>query len=63
MKIVVINLARSEDRRELVQSNLGRLGLKFEFFQGIDALLANGFGLVEWRDIHDPDFWCCFEPR
>jgi hypothetical protein len=37
MKIAVINLARSEAGRELVQSNIGRLGLKFEFFTGIDA--------------------------
>ncbi len=37
MKIAVINLARSTDRRELIKANLTRLGLGFEFFAGIDA--------------------------
>jgi|HubBroStandDraft_6_1064221.scaffolds.fasta_scaffold487633_2 glycosyl transferase family 25 len=60
MKIAVINLARSEDRRELVQSNLGRLGLKFEFFTGIDASLGQHIGIsryqpsAAWRDHHQP---------
>jgi glycosyl transferase family 25 len=60
MKIAVINLARSEDRRELVQSNIGRLGLKFEFFTGIDASLGQHVGVSRyqaseaWRDLHRP---------
>jgi glycosyl transferase family 25 len=60
MKIAVINLARSEDRRELVRSNLGRLGLKFEFFPGIDALLGQHIGIsryqasAAWRDHRQP---------
>src|ERR1700689_529182 len=37
MTIAVINLARSTDRRELIESNFARLGLGFEFFAGIDA--------------------------
>jgi glycosyl transferase family 25 len=37
MKIVVINLERSLNRRALMQENLERLGLEFEFFPGIDA--------------------------
>lgn len=37
MKILVVNLERSADRRELMQRNLGRLGIAFEFFHGIDA--------------------------
>jgi glycosyl transferase family 25 len=37
MKIAVINLARSEDRRKLIQAGFVRLGLGFEFFPGIDA--------------------------
>lgn len=40
MKIVVINLIRSQDRRRLMESNLGRLGLEFEFVAGIDASLG-----------------------
>jgi len=49
MKIAVINLARSEDRRELAQSNLGRLGLKFEFFTGIDATLGQHIGISRYK--------------
>jgi glycosyl transferase, family 25 len=37
MTIAVINLARSRDRRELIEANFARLGLGFEFFTGIDA--------------------------
>ena len=37
MTIAVINLARSRDRRELIESTFARLGLGFEFFAGIDA--------------------------
>jgi glycosyl transferase family 25 len=37
MTIAVINLARSTDRRELIESTFARLGLGFEFFAGIDA--------------------------
>jgi glycosyl transferase family 25 len=37
MTIAVINLARSEDRRKLIEAGFARLGLGFEFFPGIDA--------------------------
>lgn len=37
MKIVVINLKTSLNRRALMQSNFDRLGIEFEFFRGIDA--------------------------
>ena len=37
MTIAVINLARSKDRRELIEATFARLGLGFEFFAGIDA--------------------------
>jgi GR25 family glycosyltransferase involved in LPS biosynthesis len=32
MTIAVINLARSMDRRELIEATFSRLGLGFEFF-------------------------------
>jgi glycosyl transferase family 25 len=44
MTIAVINLARSTDRRELIEANFARLGLGFEFFAGVDA----------WRGEHVP---------
>lgn len=37
MRVSVINLQNSPDRRELMQHNLDRLGVEFTFFQGIDA--------------------------
>jgi len=46
MTIAVINLARSRDRRELIEANFARLGLGFEFFAGVDA----------WRGEHVPFF-------
>ncbi len=45
MKIAVINLARSTDRRELMEANLARLGLAFEFFTGIDAQCGGHLGV------------------
>jgi glycosyl transferase family 25 len=37
MRVFVINLESSTDRREHMQRNLCRLGVEFTFFQGIDA--------------------------
>jgi glycosyl transferase, family 25 len=37
VKIVVINLERSRERRETMAANLGQLGLEFEFFTGVDG--------------------------
>jgi glycosyl transferase family 25 len=44
MTIAVINLARSRNRRKLIQARFARLGLSFEFFAGIDG----------WRGEHVP---------
>ena len=37
MKILVVNLERSADRREFMEQNLGQLGIEFKFFRAIDA--------------------------
>jgi GR25 family glycosyltransferase involved in LPS biosynthesis len=50
MRIVAINLARSKDRRQLITSNLERLGLKFEFFTGIDPSLGEHVGLCRYLE-------------
>jgi glycosyl transferase family 25 len=60
MKIAVINLARSKDRRKPIESNLARLGLTFEFFAGIDAWRGEHVGISRYnqtaalRDYHRP---------
>jgi glycosyl transferase, family 25 len=60
MTIAVINLARSRDRRELIEANFARLGLDFEFFRGIDAWRGEHVGFSQYnetaarRDFHRP---------
>jgi glycosyl transferase family 25 len=60
LKITVINLARSKDRRELIQSNLTRLGLEFEFFTAIDASCGEHERIsrydetLAWRELDRP---------
>jgi glycosyl transferase, family 25 len=60
MRIAVINLARSKDRRELIQSNLARIGLAFELFAGIDGFRGEHVGIsryseaAAWRDLYRP---------
>lgn len=60
MKIVVISLARSHDRRRLVESNFARLALPFEFFNGIDGARGEYLGISRydeigaWRDLGRP---------
>lgn len=60
MKVAVINLVRSKDRRKLIESNLARIGLTFEFFAGIDASRGEHVGITQyneagaWRDLHRP---------
>jgi len=48
MTIAVINLARSRDRRELIEANFARLGLGFEFFAGIDAWRGEHVSLSQY---------------
>ncbi len=50
MKIVVINLVRSTDRRERIEANLARLGLGFEFFDGIDAGRGEHRGISRYTE-------------
>src|SRR5947209_18328274 len=60
VRIIVINLARSKDRRQLIESNLARLGLAFEFFTGVDAARGEHVALsryneiAAWRDLQRP---------
>ena len=60
MKVAVINLVRSGDRRERMESNLARIGLRFDFFAGIDARRGEHASVsqyneaVAWRDLHRP---------
>lgn len=50
MKIIVINLERSRERRELMRVNLERLGLDFEFFTGIDALRGEHLAVSRYSE-------------
>jgi glycosyl transferase family 25 len=50
MRIFAINLARSKDRRQLITSNLERLGLQFEFFTGIDPSLGEHVGISRYLE-------------
>ena len=60
MTIAVINLARSRDRRELIEASFSRLGLGFEFFAGIDAWRGEHVGFSQYNatavrsDFHRP---------
>ncbi len=60
MKIVVINLISSTDRRERIEANLAELGLAFEFFNGVDARRGEHLGISRYseaaalRDFHRP---------
>lgn len=60
MKIAVINLVRSKDRRQLMERNLGRLGLEFEFFSGVDGSRGEHEAIsrydeeAAWRDHLQP---------
>ncbi len=56
MKLFVISLVRSNDRRQLIEGNLVRLGLTFEIFNGIDAGLGEHVGLSRYSEaatLHD----------
>jgi glycosyl transferase family 25 len=50
MRIAVINLARSRDRRELIEASFARLGLGFEFFAGIDAGRGEHMGFSQYNE-------------
>lgn len=60
MKIAVINLVRSTDRRERIEANLAQVGLAFEFFNGIDARYGEHLGVSRYseaaalREFHRP---------
>ena len=60
MKIVVVSLLRSLDRREQIEANLARLGVNFEFFNAIDASRGEHIGISRFdeaaalRDLHRP---------
>jgi glycosyl transferase family 25 len=60
MKVAVINLVRSKDRRELIEANLARIGVTFELFAGIDASLGEHVGISRYneaaarRDLYRP---------
>src|SRR5579862_3215260 len=68
MTIAVINLARSKDRRELIEATFARLGLGFEFFAGIDAWrgehvrfsqhIATEFGSDYFRPLSAAEIGC-----
>lgn len=51
MKILVINLERSRERREFMRTQLDSLGLNYEFFLAVDASL----GELEGRSRYDED--------
>jgi glycosyl transferase family 25 len=50
MKVAVINLVRSKDRRELIEANLARVGVTFELFAGIDACLGEHRGISRYNE-------------
>lgn len=50
MKIAVINLARSKDRRELIEGNLARLGIAFDVFEGIDGCRGELAGISQYDE-------------
>ncbi|HTX39865.1 MAG TPA: glycosyltransferase family 25 protein [Bryobacteraceae bacterium] len=60
MRVAVINLVRSTDRREWIESNLARIGLTFEIFAGVDAFRGEHVGISRYneaaarRDLHRP---------
>ncbi len=60
MRVAVINLVRSKDRREWMECNLARIGLRFEIFAGIDAFRGEHAGISRYneaaarRDLHRP---------